>query len=104
MKIYKMMIRPVVKYSSETWTLTAKGENNLRIFERQILRKIFGPVNIDNIWRIRNTVDIDKLIEGADTAGTCEYGNELSGSIKCGEFLDQLQNQLASQEGFCSME
>jgi hypothetical protein len=23
-------------------------------------------------------------------AGTCEYGNELSGSIKCGEFLDCL--------------
>ena len=20
--------------------------------------------------------------------GTCEYGNEISGSIKCGEFLD----------------
>ena len=37
-------------------------------------------------------------------AGTCEYGNEPLGSIKCGEFLDQLQNQLASQEGLCSME
>jgi hypothetical protein len=37
-------------------------------------------------------------------AGTCEYGNELSGSVKCGEFLDQLQNQLASQEGLCSTE
>ena len=38
-------------------------------------------------------------------AGACEYGNELSGcSIKCGEFLDYLQNQLASQEGLCSME
>jgi hypothetical protein len=36
--------------------------------------------------------------------GTCECGNELSGSIKCGEFLDWLQNQLASQEGLCSME
>ena len=35
---------------------------------------------------------------------SCEYGNEISGSIKCGEFLDQLQNQLASQEGLCSME
>ena len=23
-----------------------------------------------------------------DVAGTCEYGDELSGSIKCGEFLD----------------
>ena len=52
MKIHKMMIRPVVTHSSETWTLTAKGENNLHIFERQILRKISGPVNIDNIWRI----------------------------------------------------
>jgi len=31
-------------YASETWTLTAKDENNLRILERQILRKIFGPV------------------------------------------------------------
>jgi len=64
MKIYKT-IRPVVTYSSETWTLTAKDENNLHIFERQILRKIFGPVNIHNIWRIRNNMEIDKLIEGA---------------------------------------
>ena len=37
-------------------------------------------------------------------AGTFEYGNELSVSIKCGEFLDYLQNQLASQEGLSSME
>jgi len=33
--------------------------------ERQILRKIFDPANIDNIWRIRNNMDIDKLIECA---------------------------------------
>jgi hypothetical protein len=52
MKIYKTMIRPVVTHSSETWTLTAKAENNLRIFKRQILRMIFGLVNIDNVWRI----------------------------------------------------
>jgi len=52
--------------SSETWTLTAKDENNLRIFERQILRKIFGPVNIDSVWRIRNNMEIDNLIGGAD--------------------------------------
>jgi hypothetical protein len=66
MKIYKTMIRPVVTYSSETWTLTAKDENNLHIFERQILRKMFGPVNTDNMWRTRNIMEIDKLIEGAD--------------------------------------
>ena len=28
-------------------------------------------------------------------AGTCECGNEPSGSIKCGEFLDKLQTRLA---------
>jgi hypothetical protein len=66
MKIYKTMIRPVVTYSSETWALTTKDENNLRIFEKQILRKIFGPVNIDNMWRIQNNMEIDKLIDGAD--------------------------------------
>jgi hypothetical protein len=49
MKIYKTIIRPVDTYSSETWILTTRDENNLNIFERKILRKIFGPVNIDNI-------------------------------------------------------
>jgi len=31
-KMYKTMIRPVVTYSSKTWTLTAKDENNLPHF------------------------------------------------------------------------
>jgi hypothetical protein len=66
MKIYKTMIRPVITYSSQTWTLTAKEENNLCIFGRQILRKIFGPINTDNIWRIQNNMEIDKLIQGVD--------------------------------------
>jgi hypothetical protein len=33
---------------------------------------------------------------------TCECGNELSGSIKCGEFL--AENRLASQDGLSSMD
>ena len=31
------------------------------------LSKIFGPVNIDSVWRIRNNMEIDNLTEGADT-------------------------------------
>jgi hypothetical protein len=61
-RVFKTITRPVVTYSSETWTLTAKDEDNLHIFERQILRIIFGSVNIENIWRIRNNIEIDKLI------------------------------------------
>jgi hypothetical protein len=37
-------------------------------------------------------------------AGSCEHGNELSGSIKFGVFLDWLSVLLASQEGLCFME
>jgi hypothetical protein len=64
--ICETMTRPVITYSSETRTLTTKDEDNLRIFGRQILRKIFGPVNIDSIWRMQNNMEIDKLTEGAD--------------------------------------
>jgi hypothetical protein len=34
-------------------------------------------------------------------AGSCECGKEPSGPIKCGEFLVQLMDLLASQEGLC---
>ena len=32
------------------------------------IASVYGldPVNIDNIWRIRNSMEIDKLIDGAD--------------------------------------
>jgi hypothetical protein len=46
-------------------TVTAKDEKNLRIFERQILRKISGPVYIDNACRT-NSKETDKLMECAD--------------------------------------
>jgi hypothetical protein len=35
-------------------------------FRKQILRKIFGPVNTDHIKGTRNNIEIDKLTEGAD--------------------------------------
>ena len=44
LKIYTTLIRPAVTYGCETWTLSSRNEQQLRIFERKILRKIFGPV------------------------------------------------------------
>jgi hypothetical protein len=37
-------------------------------------------------------------------AGCYEHGNETSGSINSGEFLDRLKTLFASQDGLCSME
>jgi len=48
-----------------------------RIILRWIFRKWEGVVGTGWSW-----------LRIGEVAGTCEYGNELSGSIKCGEFLD----------------
>jgi hypothetical protein len=42
-KIYKTVILPVVLYRCETWSLTLREEHRLRVFEKRVLRGIFGP-------------------------------------------------------------
>ena len=49
LQIYRTLVRPVVTYGSESWTLTMEEERALAVFERKILRKIYGPV-AENIW------------------------------------------------------
>jgi len=67
LKMYKSLIRPVVTYGCEAWTLTNGDEQHLRIFERRILRKISGPVqNEDGSWRIRMNYELKELIGNAD--------------------------------------
>jgi len=44
LKIYKSLIKPTVTYGCEAWTLANRDEKYLRISERRMLRKIFGPV------------------------------------------------------------
>jgi len=68
MQIYEMLIRPVVTYGAETWILTKSDENLLRIFESEILRKIQGPIQDGDIWRIRNNEELNRSINGEDIA------------------------------------
>jgi hypothetical protein len=50
-KIYKIVILPVVLYGCETWSLTLREEHRLRVFENRVLR-IFGPKREeDGSWR-----------------------------------------------------
>jgi hypothetical protein len=64
MQINKTLIRPVVTYGSETWTLTKPDENLSSIFERKIQRRIYGPVLDGNIWRNINNEELDRSING----------------------------------------
>jgi hypothetical protein len=43
-KIYiKNVVLPVVLCGCETWAVTLREENKLRVFENRVLRRIFGP-------------------------------------------------------------
>jgi len=41
-KIYRIIILPVVLYGCEAWSLTLQEERKLRVFEHMVLRRICG--------------------------------------------------------------
>jgi hypothetical protein len=45
--------RPILTYGAETWAATESKLQKLHIFERKILRKIYGPDKDQENWRIR---------------------------------------------------
>jgi hypothetical protein len=54
-RLYKIIILPVVLYRCDTRYLTLRAEHSLRVFENRVLRRIFGPKN-DDINRIENCI------------------------------------------------
>lgn len=62
-RIYKTVIRPILMYGCEAWTLTQKEETKLLVTERKIFRKILGPVRRDDgTWRVRKNQEIEDII------------------------------------------
>ena len=61
-KIYKTIILLVVLHGCETWSLTLREECRLRVFEKRILMRIFGPKR-DEIreWRLLYNEEIYSL-------------------------------------------
>ena len=51
-------------YGCATWVLKESIIQNLSVFERKILRRIFGPTEEANgIWRIKTNKELDELIK-----------------------------------------
>jgi hypothetical protein len=59
--LYKTSIRPVLTYGAETWVLSKQDEHRLSIFERKILRRIYGPVMDRGKWGIRTNEELYQL-------------------------------------------
>jgi hypothetical protein len=58
------LVRPAATYGSESWTLTTEEERTLAVFERKILRKIYGPVKENELWRILRNDELETIIKG----------------------------------------
>jgi hypothetical protein len=61
-------------YGNESWPLSKKDENLLQIFERRILRSIYGPINEGGIWRIRYNNELYKLYNESDIVRVIKIG------------------------------
>jgi hypothetical protein len=50
-KVYKTVILPVILYGCETWSLNLREEYRQRVFEKRLLRRVFGPKReVDGLW------------------------------------------------------
>jgi hypothetical protein len=61
-RIHKSLISSVAMYRCETWSLTLKEENRLRVFENRVLR-IFGPKRdeVTRGWRKLHNEELHNL-------------------------------------------
>lgn len=60
-KLYETVIRPTVLYGCETWILTKNLEESLEVWERKMLRKIYGGVKEGEMWRRRTNEELTEL-------------------------------------------
>jgi len=62
-KIYRTIIVPVVLYGCETWSLILREERKLRVFEKMVLRRIFGPRRdeVTGEWRRLHNEELNDL-------------------------------------------
>jgi hypothetical protein len=53
----------VVLYGRGAWSLTLRDEHRLRVFEKRVLRRIFGPKKdeITGGWRKRHNEELHNL-------------------------------------------
>jgi hypothetical protein len=65
-KLCTNLVRPIITYGAETWTVKVTDVHSLRVFERKIIRRIYGHICVDGNWRIRTNKETDELIGHED--------------------------------------
>ena len=76
-------------HGSECWPIEKKDADMVRIFERIILRRIYGPINDNGIWKTRYLNELYTLYDGLDLVEVIEIGRfSCLGHLLGGQVLD----------------
>ena len=75
--IYKTILRPVLTYGSETWTLTTRLKSKVQAAEMRVVRLIKGVTRRDRLRNddIREELDIESVLEFVDRSKLRWYGH-----------------------------
>ncbi|KAJ4435502.1 hypothetical protein ANN_18118 [Periplaneta americana] len=102
-RIYKTVILPVVLYGCETWTLTLREEQRLRVFENKVLMKIFGTKRdeVTGEWRKLHNTDLHALYSSPDIIRNIKSRRlRWAGHVaRMGEFRNAYRVLVGSPEG-----
>ena len=76
-KLYKTIVRPIMIFGSEAWTLGTTEQRMIAIWERKILRKVYGGKNTQGRWERRTNKEIYELYSEPDIVAVVK-GKRLS--------------------------
>jgi len=64
-RMYMTLLGPFVLYGSETWAFMKAEEQRLGVFEKKVLRKIYGPVfdSETNEWRKLHNYELKRQFQ-----------------------------------------
>lgn len=72
--LYKTLIRPVAIYGAESWNTTTADEERLGVFERKVLRRIIGPLQIEpGVYRIRYNQELYQEFRDPDIVSVVKH-------------------------------
>jgi len=61
--LYSSFLQPVLTYACKTWSTTRGDEKKIAFFERRVLRRIYGPIIENEVYRRRTNREIQLIYQ-----------------------------------------
>ncbi|KAL4089380.1 hypothetical protein QTP88_024426 [Uroleucon formosanum] len=62
-RLYLSFLRPVLTFACETWSTTKGDEEKMAYFERRVLRRIYGPILENEVYRRRTNKEVQQIYQ-----------------------------------------